>query len=95
MKLEARITSIVGGEKLKAYASVLVEDSFLAKGIKIIDGRNGRFVAMPSRRTMNGEYADICFPITKELREEIERVVLEAYAKKLEEMRYEKTQKHG
>ena len=86
MKIEARITSIVGGEKLKAYASVLIENSFLVKGIKVIDGSNGRFAAMPSRRTRKGEYADICFPITKELRKEIERKVLEAYAKKVEEM---------
>jgi len=86
MKLNARITSIVGGEKLKAYASVLIDDKFLVKGIKVIDGTKGRFTSMPSRRTKRGEYADICFPITKELRQEMEVAVLDAYSKRLEEM---------
>ena len=86
MKFEARDTSLVGGEKLKAYVSLLIDDCFLIKGIKIIYGSNGRFASMPSRRTKKGEYADICFPITREARLEVERVSLEAYDKKLEEM---------
>lgn len=86
MKLEARISAIVADEKLKAYASVCIDDSFLIKGIKIIDGKHGRFVAMPSRKTKTGEFKDISFPVTAELRKEVEKVVLEAYSKKLEEM---------
>ena len=86
MKLEARILKLVGGDKLKAYASVCVEDKLLIKGIKIIDGVNGRFASMPSRKTRQGEYADICFPITPDMREEIEKAVLDAYSKKLEEL---------
>ena len=54
MKLEARISAIIADEKLKAYASVCVNDSLLIKGIKIIDGKHGRFVAMPCRKTKNG-----------------------------------------
>lgn len=84
MKIEVRITSIVGNDKLKAYASVCFDDAFLIKGIRIIDGANGRFVAMPSRRTKRGEFVDVCFPITKELREEINDAALEAYRQKLE-----------
>ena len=80
MKLNARVTSFVGGEKLKAYVSVLIDDKFLVKGIK------GRFASMPCRRTKRGEYADICFPITKDLRQELEKAVLDEYAKRLEEM---------
>lgn len=86
MKLEARILSVVGGKNLKAYASVCVEDKLLIKGIKIIDGVNGRFASMPSRKTRKGEYADICFPITPEIRDDIEKAVLDAYSKKLEEL---------
>lgn len=86
MKLEARISTIIADEKLKAYASVCVNDSLLIKGIKIIDGKHGRFVAMPCRKTKNGEFKDITFPITAELRKEVEQAVLEAYSKKLEEM---------
>lgn len=86
MKLEARISAIVADDKLKAYASVCIDDSFLIKGIKVVDGIHGRFVAMPSRKTRNGEFKDVCFPITKEIRDEIEKAVLEAYSKKVEEM---------
>ena len=86
MKLEARISALVADDKLKAYASVCIDDSFLIKGIKVVDGIHGRFVAMPSRKTRNGEFKDVCFPITKEIRDEIEKAVLEAYSKKVEEM---------
>ena len=86
MKLEARISAMIGDEKLKAYASVCLNDSFLIKGIKIIDGKHGRFVAMPSRKNSKGEFKDISFPITSEMRKEVEQAVLEAYSKKLEEM---------
>ncbi len=86
MKIEARITALVGDEKLKAYASVCLDDEFLIKGIKVIDGIHGRFVAMPSRKSKHGEHLDVCFPIVKELREKINAAVLEAYRKKMEEM---------
>ena len=86
MKLNARVTSFVGGEKLKAYVSVLIDDKFLVKGIKVIEGEKGRFASMPCRRTKRGEYADICFQITKELRQELEKAVLDEYSKRLEEM---------
>ena len=86
MKMEVRITSIVGAEKLKAYASVCFEDKFLIKGIRIIDGSNGRFVSMPSRKSKNGSFYDICFPVTKEFRNEMNDMVLAAYNQKMEEM---------
>lgn len=86
MKIDARITSMIGGEKLKAYASLCFDNMFLIKGLKVIDGSRGRFVAMPSRRTKHGEFLDVCFPIEKGFREEVESAVLEAYRKKLEEM---------
>ena len=50
MKLEARISAIIADEKLKAYASVCVNDSLLIKGIKIIDGKHGRFVAVQENK---------------------------------------------
>ena len=86
MKLEARISTIVADEKLKAYASVCVDDAILIKGIKIVDGIHGRFIAMPSRKTRTGEFKDVCFPVKKEVREEFEKAVLDAYSKKLEEI---------
>ena len=86
MKIDARITKMICGDKLKAYASVCFDDRFLIKGIKIVDGSRGRFVAMPSRKTKHGEFLDVCFPIEKGLREEIDDAVIEAYRRKLEEM---------
>ena len=86
MKVEVRITRIVAGKKLKAYASALLDNCFLVKGIKVVDGSNGRFAAMPSRRTKKGEYEDTCFPITQELRAEIERQALDEYDRIVDEM---------
>ena len=86
MKFEARISAIIADEKLKAYASVCIDDAILIKGIKVVDGIHGRFVAMPSRKTRAGEFKDVCFPIKKEIRDELEKTVLDAYSKKLEEM---------
>ncbi len=91
MKIEARITSIVNRGKLKANATVLIDDCFLVKDIKVIDGINGRFAAMPSKKTPRGDYDDICFPITKEARIAIEGEVLSAYSKKLDEIQNETT----
>jgi len=86
LKFEARISAIIADEKLKAYASVCIDDAILIKGIKVVDGIHGRFVAMPSRKTRTGEFKDVCFPVKKEVREELEKAVLDAYSKKLEEM---------
>ena len=64
-------------ERLKAYADITFDESFVIHGLKIIEGQNGLFVAMPSRRMPNGEFKDIVHPIKPELRSEITKVVLE------------------
>ena len=66
-------------EKLKAYADITFDESFVVHGLKIIDGQNGLFVAMPSRRMPNGEFKDIVHPIKPELRAEITKVILEKF----------------
>ena len=71
------------GGKLKAYVDITFEESFVVHGLKIIEGQNGLFVAMPSRRMPNGEFKDIAHPITLELRSELTRVVLETYEKEV------------
>ena len=65
--------------RLRAYVDITFEESFVIHGLKIIEGQNGLFVAMPSRRMPNGEFKDIAHPITPELRTELTNVVLEAY----------------
>ena len=68
-------------ERLKAYADITFDESFVVHGLKIIDGQNGLFVAMPSRRMPNGEFKDIAHPITPELRSLLTKEILEAYEK--------------
>ena len=66
-------------ERLKAYADITFDESFVVHGLKIIDGQNGLFVAMPSRRMPNGEFKDIVHPIKPELLAEITKVILEKF----------------
>ena len=70
--------------KLKAYADVTFDGSFVVHGLKIIDGQKGMFVAMPSRKMPDGEYKDIAHPITPELRKEITDTVIARYNEVME-----------
>ena len=67
------------GSRMKGIASVLIEDSFAVHDIRIIDGDNGLFIAMPSRKTATGGYRDIAHPINPETRTQFEEAILEAY----------------
>ena len=67
------------GGKLKAYVDITFDESFVIHGLKVIEGQNGLFVAMPSRRMPNGEFKDIAHPINAETREKIQKAILEAY----------------
>ena len=71
--------------KLKAVASITIDDAFVIHDIKIIEGTEGNFVAMPSRKTTEGEYKDIAHPINTETREMLIKIILEAYDKALTE----------
>ncbi|AMD94975.1 septation regulator SpoVG [Leptotrichia sp. oral taxon 847] len=66
-------------DRLKAHVDITFEDSFVIHGLKIIDGQNGLFIAMPSRKMPNGEFKDIVHPITPELRQEITKVILDKF----------------
>lgn len=71
-------------ERLKGFSDITFDDMFVVKGVKIIKGNDSMFVSMPSRKRPDGTYQDICHPINKEMREYIEKVVLEEYAKALQ-----------
>ncbi|MDP0493644.1 MAG: septation regulator SpoVG [Fusobacterium sp. JB021] len=82
MKITDVRLRIVKGEsdaKLKAYADLTFDESFVIHGLKIIDGQKGMFVAMPSRKMPDGEYKDVAHPITLDLRKEITDSVIEKY----------------
>ena len=85
---EVRV-SLRDDAKLKAFASITLDDSFVIRGLKIIEGKTGTFVAMPSRRRKDGEYQDIAHPINNEAREEMERIVLTEYHKERERAKVE------
>lgn len=65
--------------KLKAVASITIEDAFVVHDIKVIGGTDGLFIAMPSRKTNDGEYKDIAHPLNTETREQIKSAILTAY----------------
>jgi stage V sporulation protein G len=65
--------------KLKAVASVTFDDCFVVHDIKVIEGTENYFIAMPSRKTADGEYKDIAHPIKTEMREELIKVILAAF----------------
>lgn len=69
------------GSRMKGIASVLLDDSFAVHDIRIIEGDNGLFIAMPSRKTPTGGYRDIAHPINPEVRAMFEDAILEAYEK--------------
>lgn len=67
--------------KLKAVASVTIDDCFVVHDVKIIEGAEGCFIAMPSKRTPDGEYKDIVHPLNTNTREMMGRVILAEYEK--------------
>ena len=81
---EIRVTSR-GEERLKGFANVTFDNAFVVRGMKIIQGNDGYFVAMPSRKRPNGTHQDIAHPVNSEMRQLIEQSVLEAFEKELKE----------
>lgn len=78
---DVRIRKVEKEGKMKAVASITLDGEFVVHDIKIIDGEKGLFIAMPSRKTGEGEYRDIAHPINSETRSILEHIVLEHYEK--------------
>lgn len=80
MKIDVRINSLTPGEgSTKAIASANLDDCFAVKNIRVVEGKNGLFVSMPSYKGADGEYHDLCFPTTPELRKQLNSAVADAY----------------
>lgn len=82
---DVRVRKIASEGKMKAIVSVTFDNEFVVHDIKIIEGQNGLFIAMPSRKTPDGEFKDIAHPINTETRERIQSAILEAYEKAVSE----------
>lgn len=63
----------------KAFASITFDDAFVVKDLRVVDGKKGLFISMPSRKDKNGEFRDVCHPITTEMRNMIHEAVIEKY----------------
>ncbi len=76
---DVRVRMLNDFGKLKAIASITLDDEFVIHDIKVIEGEKGTFIAMPSKSTGNGEYKDIVHPINSQVRNYISQMVLDKY----------------
>lgn len=81
---DVRVRMKGNDSKMKAIASITIDDVFVIHDIKVIDGEKGMFIAMPSRKAGDGEYKDIAHPINSEIRNSIQKIILEKYEEELE-----------
>ncbi|MBR4180223.1 MAG: septation regulator SpoVG [Treponema sp.] len=76
---ELRIRKVEDEGKLRAYVTVTFDNCFVVHNVKIIEGKSGLFIAMPSRKTANGEYKDVAHPISPEFRTELQNKIVSEY----------------
>jgi len=76
---DVRLRKVNSENRMKAVASVTFDNEFVINDIKVIESQNGLFIAMPSRKTPNGDFKDIAHPINPETREKIQSAILAAY----------------
>lgn len=84
MKITEVRVSLRDDEKLKAFVSITLDNCFVIRGLKIIKGTRGMFVAMPSRKRPDGTFQDLAHPINNETRDWMEGVILAQYQKEVE-----------
>ena len=82
---DVRVRKITKEGKMKAIVSITLDDEFVVHDIKVIEGEKGLFIAMPSRRSGDGEYRDIAHPINSEMRDKLQREILQKYEEVVKE----------
>lgn len=82
---DVRVRKVEKEGKMKAVVSITIDQEFVIHDIKVIEGDRGLFIAMPSKRTADGEFRDIAHPINSETRDSIQKIILESYEKSLSE----------
>ncbi|MBN2874588.1 MAG: septation regulator SpoVG [Spirochaetales bacterium] len=78
---DIRIRRVSGEGKLKAYVTVTFDECFVIHNVKVIEGKTGVFIAMPSRKTKTGEYKDIAHPISPEFRTRLQDAIVQSFAR--------------
>ncbi|MHB8945837.1 MAG: septation regulator SpoVG [Bacillota bacterium] len=73
---DVRIRKVLPEGKMKAIASITIDDEFVVRDVRVIEGTEGLFIAMPSRKTPEGTFRDVAHPITADAREMIQQAVL-------------------
>ncbi|WP_242341170.1 MULTISPECIES: septation regulator SpoVG [Anaeromyxobacter] len=73
----------VNEEKLKAYVTITLDDCFVIRDLKVINGNTGLFIAMPAKRRKDGTFKDIAHPLNTETRERMERTILAQYEREV------------
>ncbi|MFD1673601.1 septation regulator SpoVG [Alicyclobacillus fodiniaquatilis] len=76
---DVRLRRVTSEGRMKAIASITIDGEFVVHDIRVIDGNNGMFVAMPSKKTPDGEFRDIAHPISSMTRQKIQDAVLQVY----------------
>ncbi len=76
---DVRVRKVTKEGKMKAIVSITIDDEFVIHDIKVIDGEKGLFIAMPSKKSVDGEFRDIAHPINSGTRDRIQKQILEAY----------------
>ena len=75
-----RLHRLDGASRVKAFVDIIVNEALLLKGMKVLQGQNGLFVSMPQEKSKDNKYYDTISPLTKEAKENITSVVMNAYA---------------
>lgn len=81
---EVKIYPVSDGGRLKAYATMVFDDCFIIRDLKVIEGDKGFFVSMPSRKRKDGSFRDIVHPLNSETRSNVEKTVIEEFKKNSE-----------
>ena len=81
---DVRVRKVTKEGKLKAVVSITIDNEFVVHDIKVIEGEKGLFIAMPSKKALDGEYRDIAQPINSGTREKIQNTILDRYQESLE-----------
>jgi stage V sporulation protein G len=81
---EVKIYPVEDGGRLKAYATMVFDDCFIVRDLKIIEGDKGFFISMPSRKRKDGSFRDIVHPLNSQTRTDVEKTIVDEFTKSLE-----------